>query len=82
MLRENLTSEHEPPCSSICVKLSTLPFSVDIFFIRTLSAKKHHMSSLHEPEGRWTHTYKLLDRAGPFAGETFEPDTPEAPKVS
>jgi len=34
-----------------------------------------------EPEGRWTHIYKLLDRAGPLAGPTFEPDTPEAPKL-
>ena len=40
------------------------------------------MTSIEEPAGRWTHTYKLLDRAGPFAGETFEPDTPEAPKVN
>ena len=40
------------------------------------------MTTVDEPAGRWTHTYKLLDRAGPFAGETFEPDTPEAPKVT
>jgi len=37
--------------------------------------------NIEEPAGRWTHTYKLLDRTGPFAGETFEPDTPDAPKL-
>ena len=34
-----------------------------------------------EPEGRWLDTYKLLERPGPLAGEAFEPDTPDAPKV-
>ncbi len=39
-------------------------------------------STFVEPEGRWTDIYKLLDRPGPLAGEAFEPDTPEAPKVT
>jgi ubiquitin-activating enzyme E1 C len=34
-----------------------------------------------EPEGRWLDTYKLLERPGPLAGEAFEPDTPDAPKL-
>jgi len=38
-------------------------------------------ATLCEPEGRWLDTYKLLERPGPLAGEAFEPDTPDAPKV-
>ncbi|KAL6065898.1 NEDD8-activating protein uba3 [Balamuthia mandrillaris] len=34
-----------------------------------------------EPEGRWDHVYKLLERDGPYAGEGFEPDTAESPKL-
>jgi len=38
-------------------------------------------ATLCEPEGRWLDTYKLLERPGPLAGEAFEPDTPDAPKL-
>jgi len=31
---------------------------------------------------RWQHVTKLLSRAGPFAAETFVPDTPEESKVN
>jgi len=38
-------------------------------------------ATFQEPEGRWADTYKLLERPGPLAGEAFEPDTPDAPKL-
>jgi len=34
-----------------------------------------------EETGRWSHIYKLLNRGGPLAGPSFEPDTPASPKI-